>query len=228
MIHKRHCKFQIDGMQYVIEFPNDFDSNKQYPVLLFLHGAGSRGNNMETLRSNPFFESIKNVDDFPFIIIAPQCHKNTWFDMFEKLQNLLRKIAEQPFTNKNRIYLIGASMGGYAVWQLAMSMPEYIAAICPICGGGMYWNAERLVNIPIWAFHGKKDEVVFPQESIRMVDAVNRCGGNAKLTLYSENGHDAWSDTYRNREVFEWLLLHENHGGGKVTAGDYYNSDIYG
>ncbi len=215
-------------MQCVIQFPKDFNSNKQYPVLLFLHGAGSRGSEVEMLQSNPFFKIVRDIEDFPFIIIAPQCHKNTWFDMFETLQSLLRKIAEQPSADKNRIYLMGASMGGYAVWQLAMSMPEYIAAICPICGGGMYWNAERLIHVPVWAFHGEKDEVVFPYESIHMVNAVNRCGGNAKLTLYPENGHDAWSDTYRNRKVFDWLLSHQRHEGCESTTDDYNDSDIYG
>ena len=99
-------------------------------------------------------------------------------------------------------------MGGYAVWQLAMSMPAYFAAIVPICGGGMYWNAARLKNVPIWAFHGALDNVVHPRESINMVEAVNACGGNAKLTIVEDVAHMVWCDVYENREVFNWLLGH--------------------
>ena len=122
---------------------------------------------------------------------------------------------------------MGASMGGYGTWQLAMSLPELFAAIVPICGGGMYWNASRLVNIPIWAFHGGKDTTVFKEESIKMVDAVNKCGGNAKITIYPENGHDAWSDTYKNPEVFHWLLSNTNKNSIELID-KYKDSDIYG
>ena len=130
--------------------------------------------------------------------------------MWEHLEKLVTTISSLPFADKDRIYLMGASMGGYATWQLAMSMPEVFAAVVPVCGGGTYWHAHRLVNVPVWAFHGGKDTVVFKEESINMVDAVNKCGGNAKLTIYPENEHDAWSDTYSNPEVFDWLLSNEN------------------
>ena len=105
---------------------------------------------------------------------------------------------------------MGASMGGYGTWQLAMSMPEIFAAIAPICGGGMSWNCERLKDVPVWAFHGGKDPVVDVEESRRLVDSVNKNGGNAKLTIYPENGHDAWIDTYDSYEVFNWLLTYKN------------------
>ena len=123
--------------------------------------------------------------------------------------------------------MTGGSMGGYATWQLAMSMPEYFAAIAPVCGGGMYWNARRIVNIPIWAFHGGKDPTVFPEESKKMVDAVNKRGGNAKLTIYPENGHDAWTDTYSNPELYRWLLSHTNQNP-PVLSDDYSSPHLYG
>ena len=122
---------------------------------------------------------------------------------------------------------MGPSMGGYTSWALGMSMPEYFAAIVPICGGGMYWNAGRLINVPIWAFHGGKDSVVFVEESKKMVNAVNANGGNAKLTIYPENDHNAWSDTYSNYEVFEWLLSHKNENA-KQLKNEYTDQKIYG
>lgn len=193
-------------IQYIIRYPEGYLPGKRYPVILFLHGAGSRGTDIGILRNNPFFRITGQYPDFPFITIAPQCPVNSWFDLFETLQELVRNLAAESFTDVKRLYLMGNSMGGYATWQLAMSMPGYFAAVCPICGGGMYWNAARLRDVPVWAFHGGKDTTVLPEESVKMTDAVNRSGGYAKLTIYPENGHDAWSDTYRNPEVFEWLL----------------------
>ena len=118
-------------------------------------------------------------------------------------------------------------MGGYATWQLAMSMPECFAAIVPICGGGMYWNIWRIKDLPVWAFHGAKDTTVLVEESVKMVNALNDNGGCAKLTIYPENGHDAWSDTYSNPDVFAWLLQHT-----KKIQGEYFDkysdSNIYG
>lgn len=197
---------EFQGMQYIVSYPHRYDKNEKYPIILFLHGAGSRGNDIKALLNNPYFCITDNFTDFPFITIAPLCHANTWFDIFETLQKFVYHCIKFDFADISKIYLIGASMGGYATWQLAMSLPECFSAIVPICGGGMYWNAGRLANLPVWAFHGKKDNVVLFEESVKMVDAVNKNGGNAKLTAYPENGHDAWSDTYMNKEVYEWML----------------------
>lgn len=201
---------QFDNFKYIVKYPECYKKGEKFPVIIFLHGAGSRGNDINALVNNAYFDIIDKHKDFPFVTVAPQCCQNTWFDMFEQLKKFACKISGEKFTDKNRIYLMGASMGGYGTWQLAMSLPELFAAIVPICGGGMYWNAGRLVNVPVWAFHGAKDTVVYKEESINMIDAVNACGGNAKLTIYPENGHDAWSDTYSNRKVFDWLLTYTN------------------
>lgn len=200
----------FEQMQYVVNFPNHYIEGKKYPVILFLHGAGSRGNDINKIINNPYFTEAAGKPDFPFISVVPQCHENTWFDVFQTLKKLVCHVSCAEYTDPTRIYIMGVSMGGYATWQLAMSMPEYFAAIVPMCGGGMSWNADRLKNVPVWAFHGKKDIWVYPEESDRMVKAVNKCGGNARLTIYPEAGHDAWTSTYRTPEVFEWLLLQKN------------------
>lgn len=215
------------GFKYVIKYPDCYKEGEKFPVIIFLHGAGSRGNDIDIMKNNPYFKIVNHYTNFPFITVAPQCSQNTWFDMFEQLKKFVYKISGENFADKNRIYLMGASMGGYGTWQLAMSIPEVFAAIVPICGGGMYWNAGRLVNLPVWAFHGAKDTVVFKEESIKMVDAVNARGGNAKLTIYPENEHDAWSDTYKNPEVFDWLLSHTNKIGKEMVDG-FKDGNIYG
>ena len=218
---------EFDGIKYIIKYPDGYKKGEKFPVIILLHGAGGRGDDINVLASNPYFNSVDNHPKFPFITVAPQCSQNTWFDMFEQLKKFACKISDESFTDKNRMYLMGASMGGYATWQLAMSIPEMFAAIVPICGGGMYWNAGRLVNLPVWAFHGAKDTVVFKEESEKMVDSVNNCGGNAKLTIYPENEHNAWSDTYNNPEVFDWLLTCTNEIDKEIVDG-FNDVNIYG
>ena len=162
----------IDNLQYAVRYPNNFNENEKYPVILFLHGAGGRGNDINVVLNNPYFTLTEKDEDFPFITYAPLCSENTWFDLFAQLKKLVITITKDKNTDIERIYGIGASMGGYATWQIAMSMPECFAAIAPICGGGMYWNAGRLVNVAVWAFHGKKDTTVLPVESEHMVERV--------------------------------------------------------
>lgn len=217
----------FEEMQYIVSYPQQYKEGVRYPIIVFLHGAGSRGNNIDLLLENPYFTFTEEHQEFSFITIAPQCYENSWFDLFETLKRFVYKIAEKQFVDLERIYLMGASMGGYATWQLAMSMPEYFAAIVPICGGGMYWNAARLVNTPIWAFHGAKDQIVFVDESKNMIDAVRAAGGNAELTIYPENEHDAWSETYRNKEIFQWLLSKKNENS--INIPDIYKgSKLFG
>ena len=213
---------QSENLKYIIRFPDGYKNGDRFPVIIFLHGAGSRGNDINILKNNPYFNIINKHLEFPFITVAPQCSQNTWFDMFEQLKRFVFKIYDENFTDKNKIYLMGASMGGYGTWQLAMSLPELFAAIVPICGGGMYWNAAR-IKIPVWAFHGAKDPTVLCRESEIMVEKVNLRGGNARLTVYPENKHDAWTDTYSNPEVYAWLLSHRR--AGSEPAQDSYSKN---
>lgn len=214
------------NLKYIVKYPKGFNECGKYPLLFFLHGAGSRGNDINLLCQNPFFEITKDME-LPFVTVAPQCNQNNWFDHFHEVKDLLFYIEKLSYIDNTRVYLIGGSMGGYATWQLAMSEPEHFAAIVPVCGGGMYWNASRLANIPVWAFHGAKDTVVECQESINMVNHINKSGGNAKLTIYPDNGHDAWSDTYKNPEVFKWLLKHTK-GSAKITEDKFDNVKKFG
>ncbi|MBR2312147.1 MAG: prolyl oligopeptidase family serine peptidase [Clostridia bacterium] len=217
----------FEGMQYAVRFPEHYNEGMQYPILLFLHGAGTRGNDINNILTHSFLRRPEKWQDFKFIIVAPLCHKNTWFDHFETLERFALFVANQAYTDKNRIYLTGNSMGGYGTWQLAMSMPELFAAIAPLCGGGMYWNAGRLANVPVWAFHGARDKSVFVEESVKMVNAVNKRGGNARLTIYPENGHNCWTDTYGNPALYEWFLTHTN-SNAQALIDEYNNSKDFG
>ncbi|MBQ4051034.1 MAG: prolyl oligopeptidase family serine peptidase [Oscillospiraceae bacterium] len=198
-------------IKYIIHYPEDYKEGEKRPVILFLHGAGTRGDDLDVLKGNTFFNITAGHENFPFITVAPLCPAdNIWFDLFEQLKAFALFIADESFTDKTHYFCMGYSMGGYGTWQMGMSLPETFAAIVPICGGGMYWNAGRLKGVPVWAFHGALDTTVFPEESQKMVDAVNKNGGSAVLTIFPEDGHDSWSNTYRSAELFQWMLTCEN------------------
>ena len=205
----RYESAQFSCLHYLIRYPHHYCETERHPAILFLHGAGGRGSDLEHLKTNPYFQITDKAEEFPFLSFAPQCHMDTWFDLFETLIRFAEAIASRPDVDSSRIYVMGASMGGFATWQIAMSRPDLFAAIIRICGGGMYWNAGRLKDMPVWAFHGKLDDTVFVEESEKMVAWMRRYGGDPKLTIYPENGHNAWSDTYGNKEVFRWLLAHK-------------------
>ena len=217
----------FETMEYLVNYPADYEEGKRYPVVLFLHGAGTRGDSISILAGNPFMKMTQQYEEFSFITVAPHCKHGTWFDYFETLKRFVVAVASAPYTDPERLYLVGNSMGGYGTWQLAMSMPDFFAAILPICGGGMYWNAGQLVGVPVWAFHGEIDNVVHVDESKRMVAAINQKGGCAKLTLYPDTKHNCWTPTYGNREVFEWLFAQRNQHAAAL-ADQFSNQSIYG
>ncbi|MBE5752352.1 MAG: phospholipase [Clostridiales bacterium] len=192
-------------LDYVLRMPENFKQTDKYPLVIYVHGAGGRGRDIQKLYSHPFF-----LETEPFlknaVSVAPQCYANAWFDIFEQLQDFIAFMISQPYVDASRVYLIGASMGGYTTWQMAMTHPEWFAAIVPICGGGMYWNAARLKDMGVWAFHGADDKTVLPEESEKMVNRVNVCGGNAKLTVYEGVAHNAWTPAFQTKELWDWLF----------------------
>ena len=196
-------------IDYAVEYPRDFSEEGSYPLVIYLPGAGSRGRNTSLITGHGFFSETA-----PFLRdalrVMPQCYADSWFDIFEQLQDFVASVIARPEVDKARVYLCGASMGGYGTWQLAMSRPEWFAAILPICGGGMYWNASRLSKMGVWAFHGDDDPTVLCVESEKMVNAVNAFGGSARLTVYPNCQHNAWTPTFRDPAVWKWLLSQKN------------------
>lgn len=189
---------------YILGVPNTEAKEGRYPAVLFLHGAGSRGTDPTQLLTNTITNYYREQRP-NFVLIEPLCPADTWFDIYEQLLDFVSYIRTLPCIDALKITVTGNSLGGYACWQLAMSQPEWFSSAVPVCGGGMYWNAARLKNLPIWAFHGALDSIVFPEESIKMVNAVNASGGDAKLTLYSDYAHDSWIPTYSNPELYQWM-----------------------
>lgn len=190
---------------YLIYTPKDYDKQDAWPLMIFLHGAGERGDDLEQLKVHGPPKLIAGGKDFPCIVVAPQCPKHLWWSP-EVLIELIDKVANEYKVDKSRIYLTGLSMGGYGTWALAAKYPKVFAAIAPICGGGDPEQAEAYVGIPTWVFHGAKDTTVPISNSEKMVDAIKAAGGDPKFTVYPEAGHDSWTATYDNPEFYEWLF----------------------
>jgi len=193
---------------YLIYLPEGYESDsKQWPLVLFLHGAGERGANIEFVKRNGPPRLIEEGQQFPFILVSPQCPERSIWDN-KLLIALLDEIESRYNIDKSRLYLTGLSMGGHATWSLAIQYPERFAAIIPVCARGYSQDVYVLKDVPVWVFHGEKDDIVPISDGKKMVDALEREGGNIRFTIYPEANHDAWTETYNNPEIYEWLLGH--------------------
>ncbi|RLS80734.1 MAG: phospholipase [Planctomycetota bacterium] len=192
-------------MDYLIALPQDYDKQEKVPLVVFLHGAGERGRDLQKVKVHGPPKLIEAGKKFPFILVSPQCPEGQWWQAHELIA-LLDEIESKYKVDKDRIYVTGLSMGGFGSWRLAAEIPQRIAAIAPICGGGDTSTARRLAKMPIWVFHGAKDTAVPLDLSQSMVDAITKAGGTPKLTIYPEAGHDSWTESYNNPEFYEWLL----------------------
>jgi len=202
---------QTVRLRYLLFLPRDYGTSpeEKWPLILFLHGAGERGDNLELVKIHGIPKIVERQPGFPFIAVSPHCPDETmWWNHQRTLKALLDEIVANYAVDTARIYLTGLSMGGYGTWGLAMAYPKLFAAIAPICGGGFPEFASALKDVPIWAFHGAEDDVIKLEVGQRMVDALQACGGNVRFTVYPGVGHDSWTQTYDNPELYEWFLQH--------------------
>jgi len=206
------------GLKYLLHLPKGYgeDKDQKWPLMLFLHGAGERGNDINKVKVHGPPKLIEQGKDLPFIVVSPQCPSGSWWtEQLDALMALLDEVQAKHAVDPNRVYMTGLSMGGFGSWALGCRHPERFAAIAPICGGGEWFLAERLKSVPVWAFHGAKDNVVPMRESQEMVNALKRAGGKVELTIYPEAQHDSWTETYNNPKLYEWFLSHRKTGEGK-------------
>ncbi len=194
-------------LNYLLYLPKNYSTKEKFPLILFLHGAGERGDDLNKLKLHGIPKIVEQKEDFPFIAVSPQCPADSWWPLeIEALNALLDDVIRKYAVDKNRIYLTGLSMGGFGAWSLAIAHPEKFAAIVPICGGGDPSKVSVIKDIPVWVFHGAKDNVVKLEQSEKMVEALKQAGGNVKFTVYPDAEHDSWTVTYNNPELYEWLL----------------------
>lgn len=197
-------------MDYLLYLPEDYyKSEKKWPLILFLHGKGQRGTDLEKIKEHGLPKLIEQGEDFQFVIVSPQCSQWRWHpDKLDGLIALLDRIESEYNIDTDRVYLTGLSMGGYGSWALVYQYPHRFAAVAPVCGGIDPVHADKFKDVPVWAFHGAKDDVVPLSRSAEIVEAINKQGGEAKLTVYPEAGHDCWTVTYENPQLYEWFLEH--------------------
>jgi predicted peptidase len=206
-------------VNYLLYLPREYkdDSKKDWPLVLFLHGAGERGTDIWKVAIHGPPKLIRAGHEFPFILVSPQCPEGSIWSR-DVLLGLVDSVCKKYRVDTNRLYVTGLSMGGYGTWDLGLSHPEKFAAIAPICGGGDYITgllssrdkANAIKTLGVWAFHGAKDPVVPVTESQRMVDLLKRNGvRDVKLTIYPEATHNSWTQAYDDPELYKWLLEHK-------------------
>lgn len=229
--YQHHIKGD-DTLQYRMLLPKGFSENMTYPVVLFLHGAGERGNDNEKqlIHGSSLFLDKTVRDSFPAIVIAPQCPTSDYWskvgvdrstnpiglnfkydtgptDAMALVMDLMDHLTSKSYVKNNQIYVMGLSMGGMGTFEIIYRKPELFAAAIPICGGG---DPESVSNyaksIPIWAFHGAKDNVVDPKLSLDMVAAILKAGGFPKFTLYDYANHNSWDPAFAELELLSWLF----------------------
>ena len=198
---------------YVVFVPKDYDGTKEYPTILFLHGAGETKSTKKDAKM-PVEVGIgpaikKREKDFPFIVVIPQAENFGWAADTKNAKRalaMLDDVQKEYKTDAKRQYLSGLSMGGMGTWSIAMAHPDRFAAIVPVCGRGDTKTAEKIKDLPCWCFHGDADAAVKVEGSRAMIDAVKKAGGSPKYTEYPKVGHNSWDMAYGTDDLYTWLL----------------------
>lgn len=220
--------FETGGekLPYRVLKPKVIEAGKKYPLVLFLHGAGERGNDnkAQLVHGSALFTNKENREKFPAFVIFPQCPSNKkWVevDWSAKMPHVAPKEASTPLrltkemldqflkanpVDPDRIYVTGLSMGGFGAWDFAQRYPDFVAAIAPICGGADDSTAPKIKHIPVWAFHGAVDRIVWPERSRSMVEALKNAGGDVQYTEYVNVGHDSWNRAFGEPELLTWMF----------------------
>ena len=225
--------YEDEAFGYRLMAPAEVESGKTYPLVLFLHGAGERGDdNVKQLMYFPeLMADADHREKYPCYVLAPQCRRNKWWAGLRRraesdesdddgdprthqmrvVEGILAETLENYPIDRSRVYLTGLSMGGYGSWDLAARHPDWFAAVVPICGGGDASQAESLATVPIWAAHGGADPVVPPARSQEMIEAIRAAGGEPKYTEYEGVGHNSWTPAYEAEDgVIAWMFQQQN------------------
>ena len=196
------------SLDYLVTLPEGYeDGDREWPLLLFLHGAGERGNDLTKVAVHGPPKLIANgTRTFKAVVVSPQCPEGSWWN-YQPLTELVEHLEKTYRLDPDRLYVTGLSMGGYGTWDLAFRNPDKFAAIAPVCGGGVRFGPRAIPHLPVWAFHGGKDGVVPPSESETLVDLLKEKGSTTvQLTIYPEAGHDSWTAAYEEPKLWEWIF----------------------
>jgi predicted peptidase len=200
---ERRVSVEAQG-RLLLFLPAGFDRSgaTRYPLLIFLHGSGEAGEDLERLTALGPPRIVASRADFPFIVASPQARNS--IERFNPV--VLNAMLEQLPIDADRVYLSGVSMGGMWSYAWTSQRPDRFAALAPVCGTWDPADACRFKDVPVWSFHGAKDDVVPLAGDQATIEAIKACGGDARLTVYPDTGHDAWTAAYADPELFTWLL----------------------
>lgn len=194
--------------------PGHSGGGRRWPYVLFLHGAGERGDDPGRLLrpGKGLAADLAHRADYPAIVVAPQCpHRTTWLDHLRALMELVTEGQTDLHADPDRTHLTGLSLGGMGAWLLGARNPRRFASVVPICGSvppleGFPGAVGALKDVPVWAFHGVEDPIIPVGHTLAMVDALEKAGGRPRLTLYADVGHHAWGHAYAEPELHAWFL----------------------
>lgn len=210
-----------ERMRYLLFVPKDYDKQKQYPLVLWLHGGGSRGDDLRKLLTYGdehgigYFARADSQSKYPSFIVAPQCPPDRlWGDPDSEqptaemrlVMEILEQVQADFRIDNRRLYVTGISLGGYGTWDIIGRSPAMFAAAIPICGGGNPSKAPLMVKTAIWAFHGDRDELVNVSESRRMITAIRNAGGKPRYTEYKGVGHNSWERAFAEQDLLPWMF----------------------
>ncbi len=221
-------QFTSDGvtLNYRLLKPQETKDSSKVPLVVFLHGAGERGddNERQLTHGSALFTQKENCSKYPAFVLFPQCpNGKRWCEVdwsakmshtspkepstpMKLTRQLIDKLVKEQPIDANRIYVIGLSMGGFGTWDFLVRYPELAAAGVPICGGADNAAAEKIKTIPIWAFHGGKDTVVWPERTRSAVETLKKLGSPVRYTEYPNAGHNAWTPAFAEAELLSWMF----------------------
>lgn len=216
---KTYADAKKNQLPYRLLAPEKLDAKQTYPLVVFLHGSGSRGTDNEKQLGGAVFQfaTKENRKKPPCFVVAPQCSKKEPLDYWAKtvdngiVMGMIKDVEKNHPIDSKRLYVTGLSDGGWGVWALLEKYPDQLAAAVPVCGRGEPDAARKFANVPIWVFHGAKDNIEPVKSSREMVAALKKVGGSPKYTEYPDEGHNAWDRAYRDAKLFERLFAQKRN-----------------
>ncbi len=197
-------------ISYILDYPKNAKS--KVPLMIFLHGSGERGNDLEMVKAHSPF-TYKNLFPEPVAILAPQCPKDVWWDT-EAVYYLIKEIQQKYQIDDSRIMLTGLSMGGWGALKLAMEHPELFSAVVPVCAPIdrlMKVRVSQYKDLPMKIFHGGNDDIVSPMNSIEIYQEIKKVNKNVELTIFADDNHNSWDSTYSDPKLYEWMLAQKKN-----------------
>ncbi len=212
MTHTEHqfsTRLELNvSLRYLLHLPKGHAESDGWPLVLFLHGSGERGDDVSMVRRHGLPRLLEEGLELPAVVVSPQCPADQlWTPQVPALRALVDKVAAEHRVDRSRVAVTGLSLGGAGAYELVARYPDAFAAVAPICGPWTWmFVTEASARVPTWVFHGDADRVVHLEHSERLVAAIRERGGEPRFTVYQGVGHDSWDRAYSDPEVLAWLL----------------------